>query len=108
MYEAAKGADGNRKRVTYGTGGSVRFRLSAGRYYVTATYGSAVSGVDIDATAGVPSIQRTLDLRAGVLRLSSVLAAGGKPLASDVRYNVYKAAKGADGNRKRVTYDSGG
>ena len=76
--------------------------MSAGRYYVTATYGQAITGLDVDVTAGDQSIARTVDLRAGILRVSSVLAAGGTPLESDVHYVVYEAAKDADGNRKHV------
>src|SRR4029434_419721 len=47
--------------------------------------------------------RQILDLQAGVLSLSSVLAAGGKPLTSGVRYEVYEAAEDARGNRKRIT-----
>jgi hypothetical protein len=82
--------------------------LPAGRYYVTATYGSAFASTEVEVRAGEQAIQQMLDLRAGILSLSSVLATGGKPLPSGVRYTVYEAAKEADGNRKRVTYDDGG
>ena len=102
VYEAGKDADGNRKHVADGYGGRARLPLPAGRYYVTATYGQAITGLDVDVPAGDQSIVRTVDLRAGILRLSSVLAAGGTPLTSDVHYVVYEAAKDADGNRKRV------
>ena len=37
------------------------------------------------------------------LQLNAVLSAGGKPLPSGVDYDVYEAAKDADGNRKPVT-----
>ena len=57
-------------------------------------------------TAGDEPIRQILDLRAGVLSLTSVLTAGGKPLPSGVRYHVYEAAKDADGNRKLVTQSS--
>jgi phage baseplate assembly protein gpV len=107
VYEAAKEADGNRKRVTYDDGGPVRFPLPAGRYYVTATYGSASASTEVEVTAAEVTRQ-ALNLRAGILSLSSVLATGEKPLRSGVRYTVYEAAKEADGNRKRVTYDDGG
>jgi hypothetical protein len=78
--------------------------LPAGRYYVAATYGSASAGSDVEVTAGDAPIRQVLDFRAGILSLTSVLAAGGEPLPSGVRYDVYETAKDADGNRKRVTY----
>ena len=105
VYEAAKDADGNRKPVTGSPAhyGPPQFPLPAGRYYVTATYGSASAGTELDVAAGDQPTRQTLDLRAGILRLSSVLAAGGTPLPSGVLYAVYEAAKDADGNRKPVT-----
>ena len=105
VYEAVKDADGNRKRVTNRSElyGPPRFPLPAGRYYVTATYGSASTSTEVGVTAGDEPTRQILDLRAGILSLTSVLAAGGKPLPSGVRYDVYEAAKDADGNRKRVT-----
>ena len=109
VYEAAKDADGKRKPVTQSSGlyGPPRFPLPAGRYYVTATYGSASAGAEVSITAGDEPVRQILDLRAGVLSLTTVLSAGGKPLPSGVDYDVYEAAKDADGKRKPVTQSSG-
>jgi hypothetical protein len=108
VYEAAKDAEGKRKPVTYSSEayGPPRFPLPAGRYYVTATYGSAAAGTEVDVTAGDQPLRQTLDLKAGILSLASVLASGGKPLETGVRYDVYEAAKDAEGKRKPVTYSS--
>ena len=104
VYTAVRDAGGNRKRVT----GSNQpyeaawFALPAGRYFVTAAYGSASANVEVEVTpAGVS--QQILNLRAGILQLTAVLADGGEPLARDVAYEVYAAARDAEGNRKRVT-----
>ena len=43
-----------------------------------------------------------LDLQAGILKLSSILAGGSQPLATGVSYVVYDAVKDAEGNQKRV------
>ena len=103
VYETAKDVEGNRKRVVGSPvyQGPPRFPLPAGRYYVTAAYGSASASTEVDITAGEIKPQ-TLNLRAGILNLSSVLAAGGPPLTTGVSYEVYEAAKDVEGNRKRV------
>ena len=105
VHETAKDADGNRKQVTESPAhyGPPRFPLPAGRYYVTATYGSASAAAEVTVTAGDEPVRQTLNFQAGILGLSSVPAAGGKPLTSGVRYDVYEAAKDGDGNRKPVT-----
>jgi hypothetical protein len=109
VYEVAKDMEGKRKRVTYSTAGQgpPRFPLPAGRYYVTATYGSAFANTEVEVTAAEITLQ-TLNLRAGILSLASVLAAGGKPLTSGVSYEVYEVAKDMEGKRKRVTYSTAG
>ena len=105
VFEAAKDVEGKRKPVTSSDEhyDPPRFPLPAGRYYVTATYGSAVSGMEIDVLAGDQPTQQTLDLKAGVLALSAVLTAGGQPLKRGVQYDVFEAAKDAEGKRKPVT-----
>jgi hypothetical protein len=108
VHEAATDADGRRKFGAWDMGGIGRFPVAAGRYHVRAGYGSASSDVDVEVAAGDEAVQRTLNLQAGILRLSAVLATGGKPLERDVRFDVYEAAIDADGKRKFVTRDVGG
>lgn len=105
VYETAKDAEGNRKRVTFSEPyqDPPRFPLPAGRYYVAAMHGSASASTELDVAAG-EVMPQTLDLRAGILSLSAVPAAGGEPLTRGVRYDVYEAAKDVEGNRKRVTF----
>ena len=104
VYMAALEADGSRKRVNRSErkDGPPRFPLAAGRYFVTAAYGSASANVEVEVTPAEVT-QQTLNLRAGILGVTAVLADGG-PALSDVAvaYAVY-AARDAAGNRKRVT-----
>ncbi len=104
VYTATRDAEGNRKRVTQsGTSfGPPRFPLPAGRYFVTADYGSASANAEVEVTPAAVTLQ-ILNLRAGILRLTAVLAEGGEPLAEGVTYEVYTATRDAEGNRKRVT-----
>ena len=103
VEDAVKDAEGNRKRVvgspTYE--GPPRFPLPAGRYYVTGVYGSASASTEVEVKPGEIKSER-LDLGAGILNLSSILAVGGPPLTTGVTYVVYEAVKDAEGNRKRV------
>ena len=103
IYEAAKDLEGNRKSVAGSPAyeGPPTFHVPAGRYYVTATYGSASTSTEVVVTAAKLTIQ-TLPLNAGILKLSSVLATGSPPFANGVSYEVYEAAKDTDGNRKPV------
>ncbi len=105
VYDDARDAEGNRKRVTgsdHQYEASARFLLPAGRYFVTAAYGSASANVEVEVTpAG--TTQQVVNLRAGILRLTAVLAGGGEQPARGVAYEVYTAARDAEGNRKRVT-----
>ena len=103
VYGAAQDAEGKRKYVTGSNlpNEAARFVLPAGRYFVTAAYGSASANVEVEVTpAGVS--QQILNLRAGILRLTAVLADGGTAV-SGVAYEVYAAARNAEGKRKYVT-----
>jgi hypothetical protein len=108
VYESTKDADGIRKRVVQSDAvyGPPQFPLPAGRYHVTATYGSASAAAEVEIAAGDEPIRQVLDLGAGVLRLTSVPAAGGKPLSSGVQYDVYESTKDADGNRISVAHSA--
>ena len=55
----------------------------------------------MEVTSATVTIQ-TLNLRAGILNLSSVLAGGSPPLATGVSYVVEETVKDAEGNRERV------
>jgi len=105
VYEAMTDVDGHRRRVA-GRQSSPRLALPVGRYYVTAEYGSALAATEVDIKAGEIKSE-TLNLRAGILNLSSVLATASPPLAADVRYEVYEAAQDVAGHRKRVSSSPG-
>jgi hypothetical protein len=103
VYTAAQDAEGNRKRVdgSLSAYGPPRLPLPAGRYLVTAKYGSATANVEVEVKPGEITNQ-ILNLRAGILRPRAILADGGEPLPDGVAYDVYAAAQDAEGNRKRV------
>ncbi len=104
VYGTAEDADGNRKQVTYG-GGTPKFTVAAGEYYITAKVGDAVIG-DTIAVAPGEATEVTLVLGAGVLRPTAHYTEGGDPI-TDAYYRVYEREAGADGKRKQVTYGGG-
>jgi hypothetical protein len=103
VFEAARDAEGNRKPVTASPAhyDAPRFTLPAGRYHVTAQYGSASTATDVDVAEG-ENKALPLNLQAGVLLLSAVLSDGSKPLAEGVAFDVDEAAKDVEGRSKRV------
>jgi hypothetical protein len=105
VYGAVPDAEGHRPRTTSSNRqdeASAWFLLPAKRYFVTATYGNASAGLEVEVTpAGTTS--EVFNLRAGVLRLSAVLAGGVPPVTGVVTYEVYTAARDIAGNRKRIT-----
>jgi hypothetical protein len=107
VYTAARDAEGNRRVVTESSqyAAPPRFPVPAGRYFVTAEYGSASASAEVEvAPANVT--RETLNLRAGILRPTAVLSGGSEPLALGVAYAVYVAARDAEGNRKLVVESS--
>jgi hypothetical protein len=103
VYEALPDADGNRTHVVGSPSYQEppRFPLPAGRYHVTAAHGSATAAIDVDVTAG-QTVRQAMNLKAGILALSSRRPSGGPPIATGVSYEVYSTEKDADGNRKHV------
>jgi hypothetical protein len=109
VYSIVLDAEGNRKRIdSSGSAlGPPRMTLPAGRYFVTAQYGRASANVEVEVTPGGATNQ-AMNLRAGILQLTAILADGGKPLPQGVTYDVYTAARDAEGNRKRIDGSSPG
>ena len=104
VYSAETDADGKRKQVTYG-GGSPKFKLEAGKYYITAKIGEAVVGQDVEVLAG-QATEVALVANVGVLALFAAPAEGADPVGK-VYFRVYEAKKNIEGKRKQVTASGG-
>jgi hypothetical protein len=103
VYEAKQDLEGNRKRIDYSFDAEPLFKLPAGRYYVTVRYGAAYASTEVAVTAAQVT-QQSLNLKAGYLRLASILAQGNERLTRDLRYEIYEAKQDLEGNRKRIDY----
>jgi len=101
--EVVKDVEGGAKRVVSSPAykGPPRLPVSAGRYTVTATHGNATARTEVTLAAGETK-PIVLNLHAGVLALACK-GPNGQPLETGVSYEVYEAAKDAEGTRKRVT-----
>ena len=104
VYEAEEAADGKRKQVTYG-GGTPKFKLPAGTYYVTAEVGKAKAAKLVDVKGGEPT-EVAIVLGAGVLIPKAYYTDGGEQVKK-AYFRVYEAEEGTDGKRKQVTYGGG-
>ncbi len=107
VNEGAADPEGRSKRITSSPSYEEppRFPLPAGRYVVSATYGSASASLAIDIAAG-GVVRQALNLHAGILAVTSA-GANGQRLERGVDYVVYEAAKDVEGNRKRVAGSPG-
>jgi len=104
VYGAAADLEGNRKRITgsdHQSESSARFLLPAGRYFVKATYGLGSANAEVEVTPAATT-QQILNLRAGILQLTAVLADRGEAL-SGAAYEIFTAARDVEGKRKHVT-----
>jgi len=95
IYLPEKDIQGNRKRVTYSYDSQANWELSAGKYLVYATRGSAAAGQEVSIAANRRT-ERTIVLNAGLLAAKATGATSG--------WEVYTAEADINGKRRRVTY----
>lgn len=91
VFEAEKGLDGKRKRITGGASRN-QFKLSAGSYYVEAVKDKARIGGEVEVPAGEMA-ELTLNLNAGSLMVKA---------DRKTQLVLYEAEKNLDGSRNRV------
>lgn len=100
VYHAKKDLEGNRKEVARSGAASQLFRLAAGKYYVVAQHGKALSEKEITVEAGALS-EETLVENSTIVRVTPTVANGGV-LANDVFWWVYDAKKDLEGNHREI------
>ncbi len=104
VYGSDKDNNGNAKQVTYGAG-QPAFTVAAGPHHITAKSGDAISGVDIEVSAGeIQSVD--IVLNAGIIIPQALWSEGGDPI-KDAYYRVYDTKEDANGKREQVTYGGG-
>ncbi len=95
-------ADGNRKKVAFSYDAQPTLSLAAGKYLVQVQVGNATGSTTIDIEAG-KTVERTLVLGAGRIKLSASAAEGGTPIASELSWEIL-GQPDAEGNRQKMAY----
>jgi len=101
IYKSAVSLEGKRQKITQLTQSSPALWLSAGNYFITATYGLASASVEVRITANRRT-EKTIIVNAGALRLSSKIEGLPEKLTSQVLYVIYDAKADTEGNYREV------
>jgi len=99
VYHAKQDIDGKRVKVDRQCKKTARFYLAAGDYFVNTWHGNASTSREFAVKPGELT-NPLLELKAGILRLQTVLAEGSDPL--EACFDVYHAKQDIDGKRVKV------
>jgi hypothetical protein len=103
VFGQEAGADGKLPLIASGQGGTSVFQLAPGGYLVHASYGRA--GATKRITVGPEGKRENLVLDAGGLKLDAVLAGGIRIPPAKLRFSIYEAEEGIDGERALIIPD---
>jgi len=100
IFGPQAGADGKLPLIASARGGTSVFQLEPGSYLVHASYGRA--GATKRITVGKEPKKEVVVLDAGGLKLDAVLPSGGRIPPDKLRFSIYEAAPGPDGERALI------
>lgn len=103
VFRPEPGPDGKLPLVASAEGGTSLFRLEPGSYLVHASFGRA--GATKRITVGAQPKHENVVLDAGGLKLDAVLAGGVRIPSDKLRFSIYEAQAGADGDRALIIPD---
>lgn len=103
VFKPEPGPDGRLPLVASARGGTSTFDLVPGSYLIHATFGRA--GATKRITVGRDSRRETIVLDAGGLELDAVLEGGGKIPADQLKFSIYEAEPGENGERALIIPD---
>jgi len=101
IYKGAVSLEGNRQKIAQLTQSLPALWLSAGNYFVTATYGLVSASIEVKITANRRT-EKTIIVNAGALRLSSKVEGFSENLTSQILYVIYEAKADTEGNYREV------
>jgi hypothetical protein len=103
IFGPQAGADGKLPLIASARGGTSIFQLDPGSYLVHASYGRA--GATKRITVGKEPKKEVMVLDAGGLKLDAVLPSGGRIPPNKLRFSIYEAEPGPDGERALIIPD---
>lgn len=103
VFKPEPGEDGKLPLVASAQGGSHIFDLEPGSYLVHASFGRA--GATKRISVGREGSRQTLVLDAGGMKLDAVLSGGVSISSDDLRFSIYEAEPGLDGERPLIIPD---
>lgn len=103
VFRPEPGPDGKLKLVASAQGGTGLFHLEPGSYLVHASFGRA--GATKRITVGAQPKHENVVLDAGGLKLDAVLAGGVRIPPGKLRFSIYDAQAGTDGDRALIIPD---
>ena len=103
VFGPQAGEDGKLPLIASARGGTSVFQLDPGSYLVHASYGRA--GATKRITVGKDPKKEVLVLDAGGLKLDAILPSGGHIPPNKLRFSIYEAEAGADGERALIIPD---
>ena len=103
VFEAEPGADGKLTLVASGQGGTQSFDLTPGTYLVHASFGRA--GATKRVTIGSAARREAFVLDAGGLMLNAENAGGSTVPPDKLRFSIYDAQEGPNGERALILPD---
>lgn len=95
-------AEGNRKKVAFSYEAQPTFDLAAGKYLIQAQVGNATGSTTVEIEAG-KTLERTLVLGAGRIKLSASAAEGQPPIEKDLSWELL-GQPDAEGNLAKAAY----
>jgi hypothetical protein len=103
IFGPQAGQDGKLPLIASARGGTSVFQLEPGSYLVHASYGRA--GATKRITVGREPKKEVVVLDAGGLKLDGVLPSGGRIPPNKLRFSIYEAQPGPDGERALIIPD---
>jgi hypothetical protein len=103
IFGPQAGTDGKLPLIASARGGTSIFQLEPGSYLVHASYGRA--GATKRITVGKEPKKEVVVLDAGGLKLDAVLPSGGHIPPDKLRFSIYEAEPGPDGERALIIPD---
>lgn len=103
VFGPQAGKDGKLPLIASARGGTSVFQLQPGSYLVHASYGRA--GATKRITVGKEPKKEVVVLDAGGLKLDAVLPSGGHIPLDKLRFSIYEAEPGPDGERALIIPD---